>query len=101
MEPPPRPSPPAFSPQVLLDLYLRRRHDELSEGLLAVLRHFRDTTYHTLDVQGQHFVNEFVKVFLYLFTQADYAPKGTHLTEFVRLNLTTSNLVALSCFKTT
>ena len=96
-----RHAPPAFSPQVLMGLYLQRRHDELSENLLAVLRHFRDATYHTLDRQGQYFVDEFVKHFLTLFTQDDYAPSRAHLTEFVRLNLTVSNLVALSRFGTT
>src|SRR5438309_947066 len=64
---------PAFSPQALMALYLRGRTDELSESFLAVLRHFRDTTYHTLDGQGQRFINEFVKHFLTLFTQTDYA----------------------------
>jgi hypothetical protein len=84
-----------------MGLYLRGKHDELSEALLAVLWHFRDTTYHTLDAQGRHFVNEFVKAFLHLFTQSDYVPGGSHLAEFVRLNLTISNLVALSAFGTT
>jgi hypothetical protein len=100
MEPPTQPAAaPAFSPQVLLDLYLRRRHDELSECFLAILRHFRDTTYHELDDQGRRFVNEFVKLFLTLFTQADYLPSRPHLLEMVALNATISNLVALSCFR--
>jgi hypothetical protein len=96
-----RSSPPAFSPQALLDQFLKGRHEALSESLLAVLRHFRDATYHTLDAQGQYFVNEFVKTFLYLFTQAEFVPKPEHLAEFVRLNSTISNLVAMSCFGTT
>jgi hypothetical protein len=97
----PPPTVPAFSPQALMQCYLRGRHDDLSEGFLAILRHFRETTYHKLERQGQHFVNEFVKHFLHLFTQSDYVPRRDHQIEFVRLNLTISNLVALSSFKTT
>ena len=94
-------APPAFSPQILMGLYLRGDHDALSENLLAILRHFRETSYHALDARGRHFVNEFVKAFLNLFTQADYVPSREHITEFVRINLTTSNLVAMSSFGTT
>jgi hypothetical protein len=82
-------------------LYVRRQFDELSERFLEVLRHFRDSTYHTLDGQGQRFINEFVKHFHTLFTQSDYVAGPEHLREFVRLNETISNLVALSSFGTT
>jgi len=92
---------PAFSPQELMANYLRGRFDAMSESFLAVLRHFRATTYHMLDAQGQRFVNEFAKHFLTLFTQHDYVPARTHLNEFVSLNPTISNLVALSSFRTT
>jgi hypothetical protein len=92
---------PAFSPQTLMDLYLRGRTDELSGSFLEILRHFRDTTYHTLDAQGRRFINEFVKHFLTLFTQADYAPARGQLAEFVALSPAISNLVALSTFATT
>lgn len=94
-----RQAPPVFSPQVLMDLYLRGRHAELSENFLSILRHFRETTYQKLDPQGRFFVNEFVKHFLTLFTQDDYQPAP--IVEFVRLNPTVANLVALSSFGTT
>lgn len=92
---------PAFSPRDFTALYVRGRHDELSEQFLAVLRHFRDTSYHTLDGQGRRFVNAFAKLFLTLFTEPDYAPGRKHLFEFVRFNPTISNVVALSSFRTT
>lgn len=97
----PQSPPPAFSPQALMGLYLQGKHDALSKAFLSLLRHFRATSYHTLDVRGRMFVNEFVKVFLHLLTQADYVPGPDHLAEFVRLNLTVSNLVAMSAFGTT
>ena len=96
---PTQPAVPAFSPQVLMDLYLRGRHDELSGQFLAILRHFRDTTYTELDATGRRFINEFVNLFLTLFTQADYVPSRPHLLEMVSHNATISNLVAISCFR--
>ena len=94
-------TPPAFSPQNLVGLYLNGRHDDLSEALLIILRHFRDTTYTRLEAQGAHFLNAFIKQFLALFTQADYTPRRDHLVEFIRLNLTLSNLAAMSSIGTT
>ena len=88
---------PAFSPQGLMELYVRGRHDELSEQLIAVLRYFRGSTYRELDANGQRFVNRFMTLFLTLFTQADYQPRREHLLQFVWLNATISNLAALSC----
>src|SRR5258707_1129470 len=84
-----------------MGLYLRGQHDAVSESFLALLRHFRDTTYYRLDAQGQRFIDEFVKHFLTLFTQADYTLARPYEAEFVRLNATISNLAALSSFRTT
>ncbi len=92
---------PFFSPQALMDSYLRGQSDNLSESFLRILRHFRDRTYPSLNPQGQRFINEFIKHFLMLFTQAEYSPGRSHLFEFVGLNATISNLVSLSTFKTT
>jgi hypothetical protein len=100
-QPPEGPVAPVFSPRDWMDLYARGRYDELSECFLTVLRHFRNTTYVDFDDRRKYYVNEFLKHFLSLFTQDDYAPSRNHLLEFVRLNLTTSNLVAVSSFGTT
>ena len=94
-------TPPVFSPRVLLDLYVSRRHDELSQQFLTILHHFGSASYTYLEPQGQTFVNSFIKHFLNLFTQDDYFPSEPHLAEFVRLNLTISNLAAMSSFGTT
>ena len=92
---------PTFSPQVWMDLFLKGRHDDLCDGFLAVLRHFRDHTYTHLDAKGARFVDGFVKHFLTLFTEPRCAPSRPRLVEFVRLNLTISNVVAMSSFGTT
>jgi hypothetical protein len=96
----PRPGP-TFSTRDATALYLQGQSDALSESFLTVLRHFRDTSYGTLLEPGRRFIDEFVETFLTLFTKADYLPNETHQSQFVRLNATLSNLVALSRFKTT
>jgi hypothetical protein len=92
---------PAFDPRDWMELYLRGRHDKLSGQMLAILRHFRETTYVRLERGSQRFVDEFVKNFLYFFTQADFVPGRADLAEFVRHNPTIANLAAMSRFGTT
>jgi hypothetical protein len=93
--------PPAFSPRDLMALYLEGRHDALSEQLLAILRHFEATSYTHLEPQGRTFVNAFVTHFLTLFIKPDYTPGRAHLAEFIKQNLTISNLAAMSSHSTT
>ncbi len=95
---PPKPS---FNPHELMKLYLDHRYDELSERFLALLSHFEQANYVTLSRQDQYFVNAFIKNFLFLFTQPDYLISERHVGLFLRQNLTISNLVAVSSFRTT
>ncbi len=92
---------PGFNPRELMELYVSRRFDDLSEKSLSMLAHFGQATYVTLSPQEQHFVNIFIKHFLYFFTQADYIISEQHIRPFLRHNLTISNLVAVSSFRTT
>src|ERR1700722_13768100 len=92
-------TPPAFSPRVLMELYVAGRYDELSEHFLAVLRHFEAASYTHLEPQGRYFLNAFLTHFLTLFTENDYTPSRAHLAEFVRQNLTISNLAAMSSLR--
>jgi hypothetical protein len=85
----------------LLGLYLQGKYHELSEAFLTVLKKVQNTTYLTLDAQRLAEINAFVKQFLGLFTQPDCIFSDAHAVEFIRLNLTIANLVALSSFKTT
>lgn len=59
------------------------------------------TSFLSTDVESQFFIDTFVKTFLFLFTQPDYVLADRHIEQFVSLNLTISNLVAISAFKTT
>lgn len=90
-----------FNPQELLQQYLSQNHDQLSQKLISILEHFEMSTYLELKIESQYFVNAFVKSFLYIFTQPDYLLSDTFVKRFIQLNLTISNLVAISDFKTT
>jgi predicted O-linked N-acetylglucosamine transferase (SPINDLY family) len=85
----------------LLTMYQERRYDELSEGLLTVLEHFRQRSYLTLDRTTQGAIDRFVKLFLFLFTQSDYQISDAHALRFLVMNPIISEVVATSCFQTT
>jgi hypothetical protein len=91
----------SFAPASLMAAYRERRYEDVSEILLGVLRHFRTFTYYSLDRKAQHFLDVFVKHFLYLFTQEDYVPIDRHMREFIDLNPLIANVVAMSSFRTT
>src|SRR5437763_1279104 len=97
----PSPTAPAISPRQLMELYVREKFEQLSERFLEVLRYFHNTTLPTLDKAQQYYVDAFVKVFLHLFTQTNFRPPDHHVEPYLRLNLTVSNLVAMSSFRTT
>jgi len=92
---------PQINPRELLELYLNQEYDQLSEIFLQVLEHFQNKTYVALDFNLRYFINVFVKNFLYLFTQPEYILSDRHVNRFIKHNLTISNLVAMSSFKTT
>ena len=91
---------PFWPSQVLAD-YQEKRYEAVSEALLAVLHRLKGFNLQSLDDNAQRFVDVFVKHFLYLFTQEDYVPADRHMVEFVALNPVISNVVAISCFRTT
>ncbi|NUN64222.1 hypothetical protein HCU40_05540 [Pseudanabaena biceps] len=90
-----------FNALELLQGYLSKNHDLVSQTLLDVLEHFDQVTYLELNTESKYFVNAFLKSFLYVFTQPDYILSDRYVTKFIQFNLTISNLVAISDFKTT
>lgn len=92
---------PQFNYFEILQDYLAKNYDILSEKLIKVLAHFEQTTYLGLTPESSYFINTFVKNFLYIFTQPDYVLGDRYVSQFIQLNLTISNLVAISDFKTT
>src|SRR5262249_42792684 len=90
-----------FEPRDFFELYARREYDELSRRFVTILAHFEQTSYGALGDRMQYLVSAFVKVFLDLFTQPDYGLSEPFIVPFIRLNLTISNLVAMSGFGTT
>jgi hypothetical protein len=98
---PPGAATPGFKPREMMGLYAARRFDELSEKFLGVLAHYEQSDQTALSPGEQHFLNAFTKHFLYLFTQADFEISERHARPFLARNLTISNLVAVSSFRTT
>ncbi len=92
---------PQFNPNELLENYFLQDYDRLSDKFIYVLEHFENQTYFTLDNQAKYFIHVFLKNFLYFFTQPEYVIPDRHVARFIQLNLTISNLVAMSDFKTT
>ncbi len=90
-----------FNPTELLQVYFTQNYELLSEKLIKIIEHFEQVTYVSLTAESRYFINAFVKNFLYIFTQADYVLSDRYVTKFIQLNLTISNLVAMSDFKNT
>jgi hypothetical protein len=93
--------PPSFRPREFIELYARGEYDLLSEKFLAILKHFESLVYQSIDAPTQRAIDAFVLNFLYLFSQADFIPDRKLFAEFIKQNLTISNLVALTPLKTT
>jgi len=91
----------SFNSPDLLQNLLSKNYDLVSEQFIKVLEHFEQNTYLELTDDSRYFVNAFVKNFLYIFTQPDYLISDRYVTRFIQFNLTISNLVAISNFKTT
>ncbi len=85
----------------LFQLYLSQEYDKLSDKFIQFLQHFENQTYLEIESNIQYLINTFLKNFLCLFTQAEYILSDKYVTRFIQLNLTISNLVAMSTFKTT
>jgi hypothetical protein len=81
--------------------YREGRHDHLANLFLALLDKFRINTYFTLDDKTTHFVNVFVKHFLFYFSQEDFNPTQAQLVRFVELNPVICNVAAMSVFRDT
>ena len=94
---------PAFTFDALqaFSLYVTRQFDALSEKFIGMLAHFEQANYLTLSTHDMHQLNSFLRCFLCLFTQPDYLISDTYIGPFLRLNLTISNVVAVSSFQTT
>ncbi|WP_310481343.1 hypothetical protein [Chamaesiphon sp. VAR_48_metabat_403] len=90
-----------FNPRELLQDYADKNYDRLSDRLLQILSYFDRVTYVELTDESRYFINAFVKNFLYILTQPDYILTDRDGLSFIKSNLTISNLVAISDFRTT
>lgn len=93
--------PPAFDSNVAMKQYLNGEMQPLSESFLTVLEHFQSTTYYSFSMALQNYLNRFVNTFLYIFAQPDFRVPDPFITRFIHQSRTISNMVAISCHKTT
>jgi hypothetical protein len=91
----------SINTQNLLELYLHQQYDQISLKFLAILNNFQNNTYLKLTTETQHFINLFVKNFLYFFTQPEYHINEKYISTFIKLNPIIANVVAMSCYKNT
>lgn len=91
----------SFNPRMLLEHYLAGRYDELSEQFLRILSQLASQSYLAVDQQRRHFLNLFLKHFLYLFTQEDYEIGDKYVNRYIDLNSLIGNIAAMSEFRTT
>ncbi len=92
---------PSFNPQGMMDLYRTGKHEELSNQCIQILDFFKRHTLFVMDPASQYFVNSFMKLFLFVFSQPDFRIPENHTRTFVLFNRTISNLAAISSFKNT
>jgi len=92
---------PPFTPANALRMYLDKQIDPLCQNFLNVLNYFSQRTAFNISAQDMHYLNEFVKTFLYIFTQTDFVPPDKYAPAFVGFNHVISNLVAITSFKNT
>ena len=91
----------AFDPKTLMKLYLERRHEELSEQLLAALEPFRREAPVSLAPAEQNFIDMVSESLLYYFTKPDFILPAKHAERYILLLPVIANVVAGSRFGTT
>jgi hypothetical protein len=82
-------------------LLSQKRYDEISEKLLSVLEHFRVHTYITVSPEEQYFIDQFVKVFLFVLSEPYFVISDRYVLRYLSFNHVISNVVAISTWKTT
>lgn len=92
---------PSFNSTEMLKQYMAGEHAALADHFISILGHFHNNTFYALTDAEAHFINCFVKNFLFIFTQADFRIEERHVEPFIRMNRTISNLVYLTDQRTT
>lgn len=81
--------------------YMKGECEQLSSKFLDILTHFHNQTYYGMGPQEQLFLNNFVKNFLFIFSQPEFVIPDAHILQYVRMNRVISNVVYLTEQKTT
>jgi hypothetical protein len=97
----PRPAPVSFNIEELLALLTQKRHDEISQKFLAVLEQFRAVTYFGISPEDQYFIDQFVKVFLFVVSEPTFVISERLFEQFLAYNHVICNIVAISSTRNT
>ena len=76
-------------------------YDSLSERFIEIFEFFSERAFVRFSPEEQGALNEFVRVFLYLFTKREYQVNARYCAHFIHFNPVISNLTALTPQKTT
>jgi hypothetical protein len=82
-------------------LFSQKRYDDISEKFLAILEHFRINTLFVVSPEEQYFIDQFVKVFLFILSEPTFVIPDRFILPYFSYNHLISNLVAISNAKTT
>lgn len=92
---------PAFDSRELLESYIRKDYDAVCLKSLDVLQFFYNTTLVQTSAKEKLVIDSFVSTFLFIMGQSDFRVPDRHAVSLIRMNLTISNLVAISSTRTT
>ncbi len=91
-------TPLSFDSHALLSLYLEGNCEEVSTEFIRVLQVLQTPNFVRLDDEQLRFVNEFLKLFLHIFTEPDFIIAEQHVLKFLAANEVLANLLYLSDF---
>jgi hypothetical protein len=96
-----RPNSPSFNSDEIITLFLQKRHDDISRKFLEILEHFRVSTLISVSAQEQYFIDQFMKIFLFILSEPMFVISDQFAIPYLSFNHLISNLVAISSMKTT
>lgn len=92
---------PAFSCSRAMSMYQAGHATDLSEYFLDFLEGSKNRVWRKLSPGHGQRIADFLKTFLYIFTQEDYVVSDVHGVRFINCNPVIANLAAMSPFRTT
>lgn len=89
-----------IKPGRLIQHYLARQHDRISEEFLRLLGEFERYQLFQMESQGQKLIDALVGNLFFYFTRPDYQIEAPYAEQFLILHPVITNLIALSSWRT-